>query len=69
MPIVAVIDGHSFDSDSLLSLLHATNRYIAERRQAQSPVVSGTIHTEGVLTYVLKDEHWVKPIQVKGRKP
>lgn len=61
MHIVATIDSHSFDSDNLLSLLHATNRHIAEQRQAQSPVIRGTIHTEGVLTHVLKDEHWVKP--------
>lgn len=69
MHLVAVIDEHSFDSDDLLSLLHATNRHIAERRQSGTRVVSGTIHAEGVLTHVLKDEHWVKPMQVKGRKP
>ena len=61
MHSVATIDGHSFDSDDLLSLLHATNRHIAERRKTGTLVAEGIIHTDGVLVYVLKNEHWVKP--------
>ena len=61
MHYVAKLDNSSFDSDALLPLLHIVNRHIAEQRQAGNPVTRGTIHRDGKLMYVLKNEHMVKP--------